>query len=194
MTDVLKEMVQRFKGTEDLPDKFVEEINKIDQATAEESLPEAMREKGADLTKESDADTIDVRRMINEMEMPDRIKTAMFGNSVCRAILITDPSKMIQLMVLKNPKLGASEVEDFVKNPNMGEAVLRAIGDSRDFTKGYSVKYYLVTNPRTPGDVALKWMRFLNINDLKKISKSKNVPQLVSVTAKKRVADMDKKG
>src|SRR5690606_4213145 len=99
----------------------------------------------------------------------------------------------IQLMVLKNPKLGLNEVEDFSKNANLSEAVLRAIANGQQWLRSYTVKQNLVQNPKTPLDIALKWLRFLNMTDLKKVSKSKNVPAVISTAAKKRVMEEERR-
>ena len=59
--------------------------------------------------------------------------------------------------------------------------------------KSYSLKVALVTNPKTPGDLALKWLRYLHKADLRRIARSKNIPQVVAVNARKKLAEMDKR-
>lgn len=135
----------------------------------------------------------DIRNLISKMRIPEKIKLAVFGNSIARGLLIRDPNKLIQGFVLKNPKLTSKEVEEFAKNPNLSEHVLRGIANSQTWMKGYAVKEAIVTNPKTPADLSLKWIRFLNESDLKRISKSKNVPHVVSVTAKKKIVELEKK-
>lgn len=134
----------------------------------------------------------DLRSQIAEMTTGQKIKLALWGNSLCRMLLILDTNRMIQQFVLKNPKLTMSEVEGFAKNTQVSEWVLRGISDSKIWMKNQNLKYILVTNPKTPGDISLKWLRYLTVVDLRKIAKSKNLPQLVAVTARKRLADLDK--
>jgi len=143
------------------------------------------------ITTNVSEDDRDIRTRLADMKIPEKIKLAMFGNQICRAILVKDPNKMIQMFVLKNPKLTAAEVEDFVKDRNMSDVVLRAIGDSRTWMKSYNVKYRLVTNPKTPGDIALKWLKFLDHVDLKEIARSKGIPQLIVTSARKKVQAME---
>lgn len=162
----------------------------VDPALAQDRPPNTAAAPPVALTDEG---STNIRNQIAEMTMPEKIKLALFGNSICRGLLILDTNRMIQQFVLKNPKLGASEVETFAKNPQISEAVLRSIADSKTWMKSASLKYIIVTNPKTPGDIALRWMRYLNVADLRKISKSKNLPQLIAVTAKKRLADMEEK-
>ncbi len=140
----------------------------------------------------SDEGTKDIRAQIAEMTPAQKIKLALYGNSVCRMLLVLDASRMIQQFVLKNPKITISEIESFAKNTQVSEWVLRSISDSKSWMKSNNMKFILVNNPKTPGDIALKWLRYLPVSDLRKIAKSKNLPQLVAVTAKKRLADMEK--
>lgn len=135
----------------------------------------------------------DIRTILSKARLPEKIKYAMFGNAVCRALLVFDPNRMIQQFVLRNPKLTQKEVEEFARNPNCPEGVLRAIADKKEWMKWYPLKLTLVSNPKTPQDVSLKWLKFLNPGDLKTISRSKNLPQTVMVMAKKKLADLEKR-
>lgn len=139
--------------------------------------------------KEESDDETDVRKKIQSMKIPQKIKTAMFGNAVCRSLLILEPSKMISLMVLKNPQLQLTEVETFLKNPNMPSHIIRAIADKKDWMRNYTLKSMIVTNPKTPQDVSIKWIRYLNDGDIKKIAKSHNIPSSIVNIAKKMVSD-----
>ncbi len=135
----------------------------------------------------------DIRQILLNASIPQKIKYALFGPAVCRKLLILDPLKMIRQFVLRNPKMQLREVEDFCKNPNITEDVLRAVSETKQWMGNYPLKVSVVMNPKTPPDVALKWMRYLNLPDVKKLSKSKNVSSLVAVTARKRAAELEKK-
>jgi hypothetical protein len=185
------------------PEVTAEDIAAAEAALAEssESVPSSLREEAraeapsspAPVTGPESEVAKDIRAQLADMTMPQKIKLALFGNSVCRGLLILDPNRMVQQFVLKNPKLQQNEVEAFARNTQMAEGVLRAIADSNTWMKSGSLRYSIVSNPKTPGDVALKWLRYLPVADLRKIAKSKNLPQLIAVTAKKRLAEMDKK-
>ena len=125
------------------------------------------------------------------MKIPEKMKLAMFGNATCRALLISDANKLISASVLKNPKLAIKEVVEFSRNPNLAQNVLRIISDKREWMKEYEIKYNIVVNPKTPGDLSLRWLRFLNAGDLKKIARSKNLPQIVATAARKKLNDIE---
>ena len=141
----------------------------------------------------SEEEITDIRQLIADMRIPEKVKTAMFGDAVARMLLISDANRIVQEAVLKNPQIQDSEIESFAKNKNTPENVLRIIAGTKDWTRAYSVQLALVNNPKTPSDVAMKWLKYLRKNDLRKIAKSKNVPNVVSVTARKRLELMEKK-
>ena len=127
----------------------------------------------------------DLRAQIQNMTIPQKIKLAMMGNSVARSLLIFNPNKMIQEFVLKNPRLSEPEVQAFLKSPNISDHALRFIASDKNLMKSYTNRVRLVSNPKTPGDVSMKWIRYLTQTDLKKLSKSRNVPNVVQTMAKR---------
>ena len=131
---------------------------------------------------------------ITKMLLPEKIRLALLGNATCRALLIRDSNRMIQAFVLKNPRLQAKEVEDFARNPNLSEFVIRNIADNQTWTKNYAAKLNLVLNPKTPLEISLKFMRYLNVYDVRRIAKSKNLPQTLTVMARKRMDDTQQGG
>jgi hypothetical protein len=135
----------------------------------------------------------DIRNLIAKMSLPQKIKAGLFGAAVARGLLIRDSNKVVQAIVLKNPRITPVEIEDFAKNPYLSEFVLRTIGNNPQWMKSYSVKSYLVTNPKTPADLSLRWIKFLNASDVKKIAKSKSVPQVLVTAARKRLEELEKR-
>lgn len=195
MTDEIRETIERLRSAPDVAAEDVIAAEAVIASPDTIQVPQALVVDPTSSASPAAAEAIDmdrdIRSQISDMTMPQKIKLALFGNAICRGLLILDPSRMIQQFVLKNPKLGMNEVEAFARNSNMSESVLRTIADSRMWMKTYAVKLNIVTNPRTPGDVSLKWLRFLQEPDLRKIAKSKNLPQLIVNMAKKRVADLN---
>jgi len=138
---------------------------------------------------QSEEKQLDMRTQLGKMSMAQRLKAAMFGNAIVRKILILDPSRIIQECVLSNPKLGANELEDFVRNPNMNGQLLRSISSKSTWMRSYKIKANLVGNPKCPPDLSLKWLRFLHDNEVKVLARSKNIPQVVQAAAKKRLQE-----
>lgn len=141
-------------------------------------------------SEEPDLAQNDLRTAIATMRLPERVKLGIFGNATARGLLINDSNRLVQLAVLNNGKLQLGEVEAFAKNPNLSEQILRGIAGRRKWIKSYAVKVNLINNPKTPQDVSLKWLRYLQKTDLRKLARSKNVPQVISTNARKRLAEL----
>ncbi len=122
---------------------------------------------------------------INKLDVKGRIQLAMKGSKEERSILIRDGTKVVALAVLESPKITDGEVEKFANQKNVLEAVLRAIPMKRRFQKLYAVNRNLVSNPRTPLDVALGLMKHILAQDLKNLSGNKEVSETVRKLALK---------
>lgn len=123
--------------------------------------------------------------IIKEMNVPQRIKLALFGNLTARALLVRDSNRLVSQFVLQNPKLTEGEVVEFAKNANLDEDILRSIGNSGTWMKNYSIKVAIVSNPKVPVDVSLKWVNYILDKDLRKLSKSKNIPDVIASQCRK---------
>jgi hypothetical protein len=91
--------------------------------------------------------------------------------------------------VLESPKLTESEVDAFAALKNIGESVLRIIGTKRKFLKRYNVVRILCMNPKTPIDVSLSLIPRLTTNDLKNLTKNRDVSDTVAKAAVKIFRD-----
>jgi hypothetical protein len=63
--------------------------------------------------------------------------------------------------------------------------VIRYIANSRDRSKDYAVKLALVTNPKCPLGSSLRFLAYLHPDDLRNISRSKNIPGVLAAAAKR---------
>ena len=181
----------------DLPEVLQGAASILEQSTLESALQEEQPVTSAGPTdsEPKPAETNrDIRAAISLLNLPERVKLGMFGNNTCRSLLVNDPNRMVQLSVMNNPKLQEREVEGFVKNPNLSQQVLRVISERKRWMKSYTLKLGLVSNPKTPSDIALKWLRYLNKADLRRLARSKGVPQVIVINVRKRLADLEKKG
>jgi hypothetical protein len=124
---------------------------------------------------------------LQTMAVSEKIKLALRGNREARMLLIRDANKMIRRFVLQNPRVGDEEIIAIAKNRSADDELLRLIGDSRDWTKNYQVRLSLVTNPKTPLVIALRFVSGLAERDIRMLAKSKNVSQTVSAAAKRIV-------
>ena len=159
-----------------------EDILRSATSGADAAIPSA-------LVKDGESDSQDLRTALAEMKIAQKMKLALLGNGTVRGLLIRDTNRSVQELVLQNPRLTLPEVEEFAKNTNTSDNILRLISNSRDFMKQYSIKLALVTNPKSPSDVAMKWLRYLRTADLRQVARSKSIPQVVAIAARKRLEE-----
>jgi hypothetical protein len=147
----------------------------------------------AQMTKGHEEESSDLRTRIANMKISDKIKLAMFGDVNARGLLIKDPNKLVQSFVLKNPQITFEELIGFASDPNTPKGILRVLSETNKWSKEYQMKLALVCNPKTPLDISMKWVKFLNMADVKKLSKSKSIPNALVVIVRKRMTDLEKK-
>lgn len=122
--------------------------------------------------------------LINDMGMGEKIKLATKGNATARSILIRSPNKLIALATINSPRMTDKEVYSIAQNRNVIEEVLRIISNNRQWMRRYDVKLALVNNPKCPVPISAKLVPHLRNNELKALSKNRNVPRVVAKKAK----------
>jgi len=128
------------------------------------------------------SDDVEIRntyQKIIELNSAQKAILAMKGGREERLILIRDTNKVVALGVLKNPRINEHEVEGIAKMRNVSDEVLRAVGNSRAWTKSYSVILGLIHNPRTPQSVSMNFIPRLSNRDLQQLIKNRDVPELI---------------
>lgn len=126
-------------------------------------------------------------QQIQQMNIVQRVRAAMKGSREVRALLVRDPNKMVSSAVLSSPKLTTAEVESFAKMANVGEDVLRAIGQNRAWVKNYGVAASLTRNPKTPVALSMSLLPRLIERDVRSLSIDRNVPEPLRLAARKRI-------
>lgn len=128
-----------------------------------------------------------VTQKIASMTVAQRMSLAMKGSREERSILIRDPNKLVSASVLSSPKLTESEIEAIAKMANVSEDTLRIVGSNRAWVKNYNVALALVRNPKAPVALSMNLLQRLNDKDLRQLSTNRNIPEILRVTARKKV-------
>jgi hypothetical protein len=124
---------------------------------------------------------------IAKLNVAGRIALAMKGTREERAILIRDPNKIVGVAVLSSPKMNDAEIEAIAKMGSISDEILRLIANSRAWIKNYPVVVALTKNAKTPLGVSMNLLSRLNEKDLRMLSTDRNVPDVLRVTARKKV-------
>jgi hypothetical protein len=162
-------------------------------ATEEETIAAAV-ESGTDaiavpaeLVSDEQPPPLSLVQRIQSMTVAERIKLALRGNREARMHLLRDPNRLIRRFVLQNPRLGDEELIAIAKNRSADDELLRIIAANREWSKNYQIRIALVTNPKTPIALALRFISSLGDRDIRALAKSKNVPNAVAAAAKRIV-------
>jgi hypothetical protein len=142
--------------------------------------------QGPEIADEEDDERSAVQRLAS-MSVPERLSRATKGTREERAILIRDPNKMVAVAVLSSPKLSESEVEGIARMANVSEEILRMIAHTRAWMKNYAIVSALTKNAKTPVAVSMNLISRLNDKDLRMLSTNRNIPEVLRITARKRI-------
>jgi len=156
-----------------------------DEAEESEEGEDADEAEGDDPTQMKPTD--DVPRNMGSLPIFARIRLAQLGNRFVRAQLIRDSNKLVSMAVIKSPGMSEAEVEEFSKNRQLPEDVIRYISHRKDWVKNYRVKINLVKNAKTPVTVSMQLLNHLRESDLRALARSKNVPQALRSAAVQRL-------
>jgi len=124
---------------------------------------------------------------IARMTVSERVQTALKGSREERVILIRDSNRIVSSSVLESPKLTDSEVEAISLMKNVSEEILRLVGTRREFAKSYTVIHNLVRNSRTPVATSLGMLNRILTNDLRSLSRNRNVPEVIRKAAQRQL-------
>jgi hypothetical protein len=136
---------------------------------------------------DEDARRASALRTIASMTVAQRMALAMKGTREERAILIRDPNKIVGVAVLSSPKLTETEVESIAKMASINDELLRIIANTRAWVKNYGIVLALTKNPKTPLAVSMNLLARLNERDIRMLSQDRNIPDVLRITARKKV-------
>ena len=162
-------------------------VEPAEEPTETSDKPMVDTAEGPDIADDADDEKSAMQRL-QEMTVPQKMSRATKGTREERAILIRDPNKLIAVTVLSSPKLTDAEVESIAKMSSVSDEILRIISNNRGWMKNYAVVSALARNPKTPLPVSMNLLNRLNEKDLKTLSTSRNVPDVLRTTARKKVA------
>ncbi len=152
-----------------------------------ELLEEIAKEVGAEVPvkpveeKKKKSAIIDFTRL----KLSQKIRLATFGNEYCRFNLIRDGNRLVAMAAARSPKIGDKEIVAAAASKAVHGDVVRYISGRREFLRIYAVRIGLVTNPKCPPQESMRLVSTLMINDIKRLAKSRNIPNAIQIAAKR---------
>ncbi len=132
--------------------------------------------------------------LISELSAAKKIRLALVGSAAARALLIRDKNKQVSHAAVSSPGTTEAEAASFARSKEVGEDILRYIGNKRDWLRNYEVKRGLVFNPKTPIGISLRFLSHMRDNDLKDLSRSRNISSAIKSAARQRLEKKEKAG
>ena len=121
------------------------------------------------------------------MTVSQRIRRAMVGSSAERLLLVRDANRLVAAAVIKSPMIQDQEVLRISATKEVSPVVLGAIATSKQWIRNHRVKLNLVMNPRTPFTHASRFLTHLRVDELKNITRSREVSGPVIQAAKQMI-------
>lgn len=183
---VWREEIETDKSSSLSADREIEEAERLldSMEVKEEDAADFSPDLIYDLQEQlTDEQRQNLYQKIIKMSIPQKIRLAMMGNREARNILILDHNKAVVMAVLRSPKLTENDVFTFAQQRNLSEEVYKYIARNKNWIKNYALKLALVNNPKTPLTVALRFLDHLQERDLKNLSRSKNVSNVLAKAA-----------
>jgi hypothetical protein len=200
---VIDRLLENPKTPIDLLEKlrfYKKEPEKVDEEiiTSHEDVVVTSKDKEhyKEFIEEKEVEDVEAKRSLSgkiaKLSVAEKIKLALMGNKEVRSILIKDSNKLVSSAVLKNPRITDGEVVKITQDKNVNDEIIRIICHNNNWTQNYAVRYNLVLHPKTPLQVALKFLSTLSIKDLATVAKSKNVSSVLATNARKLLAARSK--
>lgn len=123
--------------------------------------------------------SMSLTQRVMRLRTNQKIMLAIKGGKEERTLLIREANRLIQVNVIRNPRITEGEIAHIAMMRNVNEEVLRIISMSREWMKKYPIVKALVLNPRTPVAIAMSNYKRLIEADLKLLMKDKNVPEML---------------
>ncbi len=180
--------LKKENGWQSLGDNDEEEKIKLADPIALEDgeyslIPKEFTEEAKESSSLLSDENQHIFQKLQKMAVPQRVRLALFGNLPVRNFLVHDKNKAVSINVLRNPKLQESEVLAFAQMKNISEDVLQGIARAKNWVRNYTIKLALVSNPKTPLGVAIRFLDHLHDRDLQNLARSRNVSSVLAKSA-----------
>lgn len=155
-------------------------VEEVEDGELQEAIS---RVRGAPSEGEIEEQTGLSEGQIRQLPVNIRLRLARRAPKTLRQFLVRDPSPLVAVAVLQSNPLTDTEVELFSRSRSVVPEVLDYIAKQRTWVGKYPVVIGLVSNPRTPLNIALPLLARVSVRDLRIMSKDRNLPDAVRQSA-----------
>jgi hypothetical protein len=131
---------------------------------------------------------------IADMSKAEKLRLAMVGNKAARSILVRDHNKQVAYASISSPQMTVPEAAEIAKSKDVSEEILRYVGNKKEWIKSSEVKHNLVFNPKCPVGISLKFLGHMRADELRQLSRSRNVSAQIRSLASQWAMRKEKNG
>lgn len=163
-----------------------EEMRALEDDIMDEAFSDAMAAGDEDVgeLEFEGKDQEEKAQRITDLSFLEKIRMATTGKLYHRMMLIKDSNKTVAMAVIQNPGVTDQEAARYAANRSVQEDIIRYIANKKEWQKSYQVKQGLVNNPKTPLANSMRLLSHMRPNDLRALSRSKNVPAALAQAAR----------
>lgn len=108
---------------------------------------------------------------IRRMNVRERMHLASKADRIERAVLLRDSSAQVLMGLITNPRIGADDIVQIIRNPQVSAGVLDRITRETRWLANSEIQKALVRNPKTPAPVAMRLVDALPTEELRWLAK-----------------------
>lgn len=108
---------------------------------------------------------------IRKMNVRERMHLATKADRTERATLQRDSSPQVLMGLVTNPRIGADDIVQIIRNPQVSAGVLDRITKETRWLANPEIQKALVRNPKTPSLVAIRLVDTLPTEELRRLAK-----------------------
>ena len=138
--------------------------------------------------EELPAPLLSIHSKLANLSISGRIRRAILGTGAERNILLSDTNKLVATAAIRSPMIQEEDVERISKRRQVNDEVLRIIATNGRWLENHTIKFNLVSNPRTPFMYVIKLVAHLRDDELKRLEKSREVAAPVRTAAKQQLS------
>mgnify|MGYP007037738857 CR=1 FL=1 len=128
-----------------------------------------------------------LQQRIGRMSTDEKREMALTGDRIERMAMMRDTNKLMHVYVLRNPSLSSDEVRLMAGMRNLNPDALQKIAASPEWTRDQRIVVAVVSNPKTPPQVATRLLEKLPPAALRRLVKTPDVPPAIVRAARRRM-------
>lgn len=128
-----------------------------------------------------------LRLRITRMNSLEKQELALTGDRPARMAILKDSNKALHSLLLKNRKITSEEIRMIAGFRNANPDALGKIAQNKDWVRDPRIVTALVSNPKTPPQVAIRLLDRVARTELRRLAKGVDVPPAIARAARRKL-------